>query len=365
METKLALLTLLLNACAYDPGGEMLRPDAAVMGPQADASPCNPNATACITTCGDILTDPNNCGACSHSCNGAACSNGLCDPTVLAQGQAWPIDLAVTPDDVYWINEGGAVMRLGKSDLRSAPTVLASEAGQPASLALDQTSAYWLDAKSADAPGALRQMPLDGGPIATLEDGLANPAHLAEAAGHLFWTDRGADGAPGAVMKRSLSGAAPMVLVPGVFANLIAVNRTTVYYTVDGVVQFVPIVGGSVGAVRTLPEGTIRGLGLSPTHVYWATQKGLRRAALGDVNTQAIYGGKLFALTIDARSAYFAQIDGVNGGPTTFSIRKLPLDGGHAMTLAVDQAEPRALAVDDAFVYWVNYKGGTVMRVAK
>jgi len=284
---------------------------------------------------------------------------------VLAQGQSWPIDIAVTPAEVYWINEGGALMRLEKSDLGSAPTVLASETGQPASLALDQTSAYWLDSQTVTDPGALRQMPLDGGPVTTLEDGLANPAHLAEAAGHLFWTNRGIESAPGSVMKRSLSGAAPVVLVPGVAANLIAVNRTTVYYTVDDLIQSVPAAGGPIAQVHTPPEGTIRGLGLSPTHVYWATQKGLRRAALGDLNVEAIYGGTLFALTIDARNAYFAQIDRIVGNPPTFTIRELPLDGGRAVTLAVDQAEPRALAVDDAFVYWVNYKGGTVMRVAK
>ena len=46
-------------------------------------------------------------------------------------------------------------------------------------------------------------------------------------------------------------------------------------------------------------------------------------------------------------------------------ILRFPKDGGPATTLASDQPRPMSLAVDESFVYWVNYDGGTVVRVRK
>jgi hypothetical protein len=34
--------------------------------------------------CGDVGSDPSNCGTCGHSCFGGACTNGLCQPFLLA-----------------------------------------------------------------------------------------------------------------------------------------------------------------------------------------------------------------------------------------------------------------------------------------
>lgn len=36
--------------------------------------------------CGDLASDPTNCGACGRSCLGAACDGGLCEPDLLASG---------------------------------------------------------------------------------------------------------------------------------------------------------------------------------------------------------------------------------------------------------------------------------------
>src|SRR5436309_967588 len=77
-------------------------------------------------------SDPNNCGACGHSCLGGACTAGKCAPILLASGQGdsasgvpWypytndigdplegPDRIAVDESHAYWLNLRGEVMRV-------------------------------------------------------------------------------------------------------------------------------------------------------------------------------------------------------------------------------------------------------------
>jgi hypothetical protein len=370
--TKLAILALLFSACADDPAAQdqnpaIVRPDAAIP-PLSGALQCSAGTTACASSCVDLTTDSDNCGECGHSCRGVACTLGRCEVTVLAQRQDWPIDIAVTPADVYWVNQGaaGAVMKLGKSNLRSRPTVLADNQSKPSSIALDQTNIYWLDQGTTIEPGSVHQMPLDGGPETTIAANQVRPAQLAVAGGYLLWTNRGDGGTQGSVMKQSLSGGAPVALVPNVVPDRIAVDRKGAYYSADDDhVHIVPVLGGLPYPVQGDDTGTIRALALSPSHVYWGTFRGLTRATIGGSATETLYAGAIFALTVDARYAYFVEVQTAADGTQTFAVRRMALDASSSLELAANQGEPRALAVDDAFVYWVNYKDGTVVRVAK
>lgn len=77
--------------------------------------------------CGTV-DDPNNCGACGHSCLGGACARGQCQPVVLAENQTLEHDplvpdaIAVDATHVTWVTGsrlsrvpigGGAVHVLG------------------------------------------------------------------------------------------------------------------------------------------------------------------------------------------------------------------------------------------------------------
>src|SRR5215472_70115 len=84
------------------------------------------------TPCLDVSSDPNNCGACGHSCLGGACSQGACQPVTLATGQPSPylISLATSATDVYWTltisqgSAGGNIARCAKTGCNGQPAML-------------------------------------------------------------------------------------------------------------------------------------------------------------------------------------------------------------------------------------------------
>lgn len=72
-------------------------PDANDAGPDADADAGG--------GCGDLQTDPHSCGTCGHDCLGGACSLGACQPYVLADlGTNDLRALALGATDVFWTN---------------------------------------------------------------------------------------------------------------------------------------------------------------------------------------------------------------------------------------------------------------------
>jgi hypothetical protein len=81
-------------------------------------------------------------------------------PTVLAQQQAMPSDVAVDPLYVYWINQGGsagsgAVMKAQHDG--ATPTILASGRVAPRGLFITATDVYWI--AGAKGQGAIKTVP--------------------------------------------------------------------------------------------------------------------------------------------------------------------------------------------------------------
>ena len=108
--------------------------DCTATAPTNETAACNAGAcsyscqfTMCpvtggtTTVCSDPKTDPLNCGACGQSCLGGACSNGACQPVVLAsRGANTLLSLAVDSTNVYWTeNEAHTGAGLAPSDVVS------------------------------------------------------------------------------------------------------------------------------------------------------------------------------------------------------------------------------------------------------
>jgi hypothetical protein len=75
----------------------------------SSACTCAAPAMMCAsTTCNDLTSDPANCGACMHDCQGGACSNGVCQPVVLVPA-AMTVDITDIASDghsVFWADLG-------------------------------------------------------------------------------------------------------------------------------------------------------------------------------------------------------------------------------------------------------------------
>ncbi|NOU27285.1 MAG: hypothetical protein HOO96_05190 [Polyangiaceae bacterium] len=85
----MAVSLLVAEACvSYGAGsGE---PDAGTPAGDAavlpDGGACPGVTTLCGAACFDLQTSGENCGACGHSCGGATCGGGRCEPTVVRDG---------------------------------------------------------------------------------------------------------------------------------------------------------------------------------------------------------------------------------------------------------------------------------------
>lgn len=129
---------------------------------------------------------------------------------------------------------------------------------------------------------------------------------------------------------------------------------------------------------RTPREGTVapvealvsdvpspHSLVVTATHVYWADGQYLEGRIMrtplagGPAETLAssyVPGG----LAVDDKYVYWgsrARVDAV--------VQRVPLAGGAVTVVADQQGQPLSLAVDATHLYWVNFTGGTVVRIAK
>src|SRR5688572_25740261 len=79
----------------------------APIGEPEVAQPTQPIAPACTSTCGDtcvdLSADANHCGSCGHSCLGAACTAGVCEPATLVVGSY--AALALSPGKLIVVDQ--------------------------------------------------------------------------------------------------------------------------------------------------------------------------------------------------------------------------------------------------------------------
>jgi hypothetical protein len=178
----------------------------------------------------------------------------------------------------------------------------------------------------ADGDGGPRCVP--GGTTAlepvTVACEQATPARLVVDGDHVYWTVQG--GGP-IVMRAPLAGGAPETLVYDSAAAVgLAVDATFVYYTQP-----------SLGRIMRVPRGGGLPVALA-TGLDWPLFLALDREP-------------------DGASLCWA------GGQKDGTIMKLALvDGAKPVTLIDGQSRPRAVAVQDGFVYWTDFADGTILR---
>ena len=289
-------------------------------------------------------------------------------PRAIATEQDGPALVAVDATSAFWTNQNGGQVMSALLD-GGEPRALA-EKQHPYGIAIDATHVYWTNNL---APGSVVRVPKQGGAVEVVADAQSLPYGLSLAAGVLYWVNAG----DGSVLRAALDGRDRKILATKQEDLVsIATDGRSVFwlYTRAGVeVRKVSIDGGTPSTLAT-EHGNPRYLAVDRSRVYWTNQH------RGTVMAAPIDGGAMtelvidehypLALAVDEANLYWIDDDGPSsqrrGPPPPKRIRKAPLAGGEAVTLA-SASDAHGIAVDANCVYWTEARGttGAVMTVAK
>jgi len=292
-----------------------------------------------------------------------------------------PNDLAIDSEYIYWVNyQDGKLQRLPK--VGGTPLLLAR---------FSQYAAHYLDVDGSyvyvdDGDDRIVRIPKGGGAPEVLTEAQFNPHSLRVDGSGVYWlTGTVLVGSEGGVIKTALTGGGTQTLTKGKYIGpgALTLDADSVYFSImgqlgegqgsvyrvrkTGDMPEVPIAGVALTAPFAL---TVVGLDLFVTTGASTGQKGsiLRfpKNAVGVPPSASIVDNQLglIGLTNDGQSLFWLVTTGsIYGG----SVLTIPIAGGAPRVLSNPEQLDVALAVDDAYVYWINSStpNGSVRRVAK
>lgn len=249
---------------------------------------------------GDLSQNADHCGRCGHSCLGGACEGGQCRPVVLAADRFTSSDLVRAGAYVY-------VAELGTSSAKYVD-------GRITRVKVDGCKKSCATSKLADIEGAA-SLALDTN----------------ESTFYVAQWDGGTRG--GSILTVPLAGGEPTVFKAAQSRpRTIAFDQTTVYWVNGGQSSF----AGSV-------------------------YRAFKDDAHGDAGMPVVPELNYpFDIVVRGNYMYFTV---AGEGDFDGEVHRADLTGGNDTSLVPSQEQPRALAVDGTYVYWVSFGNGTVHRV--
>jgi hypothetical protein len=330
---------------------------------------CDPGFVTCSTgccSCGNVQTDPNNCGYCGHSCGAEACVDGVCGSTVVATDQANAFAIAADDVNVYWSTTGNASSVVQQPIAGGGETILWSSPNDyPASLALLDGQVYFTDEIF---PGSVSRVPIGGGALIPVAPNLNYPGALCVNGSTLYFTSYDAMG-NGLVLSVPASGGSSQTLASNqeFFTQTpsIATGGSNVFWTSYNGLEYTPLGGGSIKTIATPPPNLPNVVVADATRVYWGagTNGGVvLQQTVGGTTAITIATDQYYpdAIAVDSTSIYWTT--GAGGAGT---VMKSPIGGGTPVTLAVNQAYPAGIALNSTTVFWVNFGDGSIHSVPK
>lgn len=321
---------------------------------------CAAPAKLCGDACIDTTRSEGHCGTCDHSCNGASCSAGACQPLEIAGGFTQVKSIDISSMGVVMIVDNGTsedVKRCGVATGCTAATLsdVSTGGNQLERIAVSGTNVYWTTAPS--DPWIVYRCPLTGCPGTgpnEIENTNDRIGALVAGPNDLYWALD--NGYYGPHSKR---------------CTLPACSSKQVV-RVRGNTEYENLVDPSVNPSRERQRPS-KVVSAGKTTVLWDTgslyNSNVRRlrscplasqcTAPTEVNTD---GAAVSALTYFNDRHYGAS--GANSGNVIFSVADVA--GTTTRTVLVPDAAGIAdVAVDASGIYWVNATTGNVRRCAK
>jgi hypothetical protein len=341
---------------------------------------CTGGKTSCGGACVDTSTDPMNCGGCGVVCN-TTCTGGVC-PLLPADAGTPPVVgdnacLTVDKASVYWGTgmNNGSVWKVPIGG--GTPTQVVAMQAAPHGMASDGTTLYFADQGTGGGScnGSLQMIPVGGGMPTNVATAQCNPLDVVVDATNVYWTNSG----DGSVWKSDKTTPNPINLVPAAgqgHAAYLRVDATNVYFTdqVGGVIDRVPIAGGSVTAVSKSGVPGPGHLAIDSTTGYVGSRSSsgaallsVPLAAMGGTTTQLVMNlPAINGIETDGVHIWFAEVTDVNPYKAgTGEIHRVDVAGKNDTILASMQNGPNCIAVDATSVYWIDTGGGMISKTGK
>jgi hypothetical protein len=248
-----------------------------------------------------------------------------------------------------------------KTPIAGGPTTTVAQASNVYSLGVDATAVYFpLNDTIVAAPipgGATRVVATD-----------TSTSTVAAANGNIYWFDEpDGGGAPLVAKEAPVDGGAPTTIslpsqVPPTAAVFSIVSNDAVYALVPSGIVRVPFDGSPAGWF----DAPLGGLTADDTNLYWMEEEDNNSYELKTISksgggsaTLATEQGLTGGLAVDASFLYFTQV------APPGRILKMPKGGGQISIVVDNQNYPQFIAVDDTNIYWDDFGGTTIKKLAK